>query len=271
MSDVAQGPGWWLASDGRWYAPELHPQATNGAPGVPAGQSGGAVPAGYAQPGAMPAGYAQPGAVPAGTVPQVGVPVGPAPYLPPTSLGTPRSGREWYEPEAVWVDATFTSHVDQSEFSGQLRRSVDARGAFVALVSLVLVSACFVPYYTVPGAIMGTVGSGHLPVVSHLMGSWRLVIPAVCILTVLVGIANSLLRVGHRGAVGVFVLLRVVVFVQLGVWVLPIFEKTVYKPPSGLPPTSVGVAVGWVAYSCALIAAVGIVGSFAAMGKSDTT
>lgn len=25
MSDTPQGPGWWLASDGRWYAPELHP------------------------------------------------------------------------------------------------------------------------------------------------------------------------------------------------------------------------------------------------------
>ncbi len=25
MSDTSQGPGWWLASDGRWYAPELHP------------------------------------------------------------------------------------------------------------------------------------------------------------------------------------------------------------------------------------------------------
>ena len=30
MSDVSQGPGWWLASDGKWYAPELaatQPQA----------------------------------------------------------------------------------------------------------------------------------------------------------------------------------------------------------------------------------------------------
>lgn len=26
MSDVSQGPGWWLASDGRWYPPETHPQ-----------------------------------------------------------------------------------------------------------------------------------------------------------------------------------------------------------------------------------------------------
>ena len=27
MSDTSQGPGWWLASDGRWYAPDLHPDA----------------------------------------------------------------------------------------------------------------------------------------------------------------------------------------------------------------------------------------------------
>jgi|GEM_PF-3210550 len=25
MSDVAQGPGWWIASDGKWYPPEQHP------------------------------------------------------------------------------------------------------------------------------------------------------------------------------------------------------------------------------------------------------
>jgi hypothetical protein len=27
MSDVSQGPGWWIASDGQWYPPELHPDA----------------------------------------------------------------------------------------------------------------------------------------------------------------------------------------------------------------------------------------------------
>ncbi len=27
MSNAAQGPGWWIASDGRWYPPELHPSA----------------------------------------------------------------------------------------------------------------------------------------------------------------------------------------------------------------------------------------------------
>jgi hypothetical protein len=25
MSDASQGPGWWQASDGKWYSPELHP------------------------------------------------------------------------------------------------------------------------------------------------------------------------------------------------------------------------------------------------------
>ena len=25
MSDVSQGPGWWKASDGKWYRPEQHP------------------------------------------------------------------------------------------------------------------------------------------------------------------------------------------------------------------------------------------------------
>src|SRR5947209_7011995 len=25
MSDTQRGPGWWIASDGKWYPPELHP------------------------------------------------------------------------------------------------------------------------------------------------------------------------------------------------------------------------------------------------------
>jgi len=35
MSDQQQGPGWWLASDGRWYPPESHPAAPIGAPSPP--------------------------------------------------------------------------------------------------------------------------------------------------------------------------------------------------------------------------------------------
>ena len=32
MSDTQQGPDWWQASDGRWYPPEQHPDATRVAP-----------------------------------------------------------------------------------------------------------------------------------------------------------------------------------------------------------------------------------------------
>ncbi len=33
MADTI-GPGWWLASDGQWYPPHLHPQAVNPSPGA---------------------------------------------------------------------------------------------------------------------------------------------------------------------------------------------------------------------------------------------
>lgn len=48
MSDTSQGPGWWQASDGKWYPPEQgatpHPPAPPGAPptGAPAGGPGSA-------------------------------------------------------------------------------------------------------------------------------------------------------------------------------------------------------------------------------------
>jgi len=41
MSDTSQGPGWWQASDGKWYPPEQAPGATP--TGQPAGGGGGGV------------------------------------------------------------------------------------------------------------------------------------------------------------------------------------------------------------------------------------
>ena len=32
MADVSQGPGWWIASDGRWYPPHLHPSVVQAPP-----------------------------------------------------------------------------------------------------------------------------------------------------------------------------------------------------------------------------------------------
>lgn len=38
-SNVSAGPGWWVASDGKWYAPELHPDYVAPPPPPPAPQS----------------------------------------------------------------------------------------------------------------------------------------------------------------------------------------------------------------------------------------
>jgi hypothetical protein len=102
VSDASQGPGWWQASDGKWYPPESHPSAmTNPAPADPWAASasptdpttptGPTTPAGPTNPttptapGVGPdprdqAGYAQPGSaqVPYGQAP--GQASGPAPY-----------------------------------------------------------------------------------------------------------------------------------------------------------------------------------------------
>ncbi len=37
MSDVSQGPGWWQASDGKWYSPEQRPASEPPAPAPAAG------------------------------------------------------------------------------------------------------------------------------------------------------------------------------------------------------------------------------------------
>ena len=73
MSDTPQGPGWWQASDAKWYPPE---QAAGAAVPPP--------PAGYGPP-------PQPGATPYGSAPaygpppqQMGAPMG---YAPPASQG----------------------------------------------------------------------------------------------------------------------------------------------------------------------------------------
>ena len=64
MSDTSQGPGWWLASDGKWYPPELWtggPGTTP--PGIPAPASSRAPEPGQAPMGGTPA-YGYGGAPP---------------------------------------------------------------------------------------------------------------------------------------------------------------------------------------------------------------
>ena len=72
MSDTSQGPGWWLASDGKWYAPEqaTWDAARYPAPGTPAPESA-TPPAGAPHPG----GPFVPQAGPATGSPPYGAPV----------------------------------------------------------------------------------------------------------------------------------------------------------------------------------------------------
>ena len=55
MSDVSQGGGWWIASDGKWYPPHLQPSAFGFPPGP-------AYPPGYGPPPGSPFAPQHPGA-----------------------------------------------------------------------------------------------------------------------------------------------------------------------------------------------------------------
>jgi len=86
MSDVSQGPGWWQASDGKWYPPEQAPGAAPAATPPPADPGFGGAPAaapGFGGPPAAAPGYGAPGAVAPGAgygvpggAPAYGAPVG---------------------------------------------------------------------------------------------------------------------------------------------------------------------------------------------------
>jgi hypothetical protein len=92
MSDTAQGPGWWLASDGKWYPPELWtgPPATGPAVAGPAPSSAAPGPVRVPAYGAGPSPGAQPySGAPHGSY---GPPVQPgayAPYGQPMAYGGP--------------------------------------------------------------------------------------------------------------------------------------------------------------------------------------
>lgn len=66
MSETPQGPGWWQASDGKWYPPHTHPNYRPAA-GQPM------MPPGSAPPGSVPPGSVPPGSLP---VKSGGVPKG---------------------------------------------------------------------------------------------------------------------------------------------------------------------------------------------------
>jgi hypothetical protein len=87
VSDVSQGPGWWLASDGKWYSPEQAPgyRAEPAPADVPAPTQGVGTAPTVADPGVpvSPYGYGPPSGSPPGDSPPTGSAYGPPPGPPP--------------------------------------------------------------------------------------------------------------------------------------------------------------------------------------------
>jgi hypothetical protein len=92
MSDVSQGPGWWQASDGKWYPPETHPDYVSGDAPTVAGPFA-APPGGPQTAGGPPAGQpfgGPPGSPPAG--PPLGAPPPGQPFGGQSAGGPPPGG-----------------------------------------------------------------------------------------------------------------------------------------------------------------------------------
>ncbi len=149
----------------------------------------------------------------------------------------------------------------------RLATRVDFRGIFVAGVSLLLLPACFLSYYSLQGATRSGVGvHATFTVLAQAFGSWRVVIPYLAALCVVIGVVNSLLPVAATGAVTVFVTLRVAVVAQLAVWIVAAVERTP-TAPAGAP----AAAVTWVAWAAIAVAVVAVLGSLASMAKRTYT
>ena len=91
MTDVGQGPGWWIASDGKWYVPHLHPSVAEMSP----------PPQSYVQPQPQPARDLQPTGAPSWTSPSPYAPYPPG-YGPPPGM-LPMGGVTYQDP-SVRID-----------------------------------------------------------------------------------------------------------------------------------------------------------------------
>jgi len=141
----------------------------------------------------------------------------------------------------------------------------DPRGLFVAVMSALLLGACFLPYYRV----LLTVGTGSITaeykVVDNLYGSWREVLPAIAALCILIGLVNTALRVNRKGAVTAYFTLRVVAVAQLGLWIFVFVDRT-SKARVPLDAT-VHTTVTWVGYAAIAVAAIALAATFAIIKK----
>lgn len=128
MSDQSQGEGWWIASDGKWYPPESHPDA--GLP--PTEPTDAATPEDAMPEDAMPADE-----MPADEMPEDAVPEGamPPPTGDPTPLDLPTEASEPAEPtlqQTAAVGAMPGEMVDYTDDDRDSTEGSSSRGKVVA-------------------------------------------------------------------------------------------------------------------------------------------
>ena len=301
MSEVSEGPGWWIASDGKWYPPELHPSRPQPAPPPLVVGPPGPGPAPEATaPGPADEGFhVGAGAAPKFFVPPIvpdlapGQPeatpdqVAPPPQAPPPRPRPPAPGAPGpVQPASGGGGRPPPDQARRQRFPLGVRVAVlelapepahrpvhridqraqgdggPALALFVAVASLLLVGACFLPYYRLysPRGVLTV----SFTVIDHSFGQWRLAIVVVSALCVVIGIVNSALRVGMSGAVTVFFAMRVLVLCQLGLWIAALVDRTWH---GGALATGATIKLTWVAYAAVVLAVVALGGASASIGK----
>jgi hypothetical protein len=136
--------------------------------------------------------------------------------------------------------------------------------------SLVVLAASFLPWFQLSlsdtSAARSTVAlTRQVGIYDPAYSGWHLAIPVACVVTIIIGLMNALLRPAQRGAVFVFALLRISGLLLLLVVLVTLFVKE----PHGLGLTSsvtVSVRLLWPAYAAAIAAFVGLLSSFAKSG-----
>ncbi len=229
ISDVAAGPGWWRASDGKWYPPELHPQRSV-ATTIGSGADS----------------FARTDA------PATAVSLRP-PVSQPSTAGIASRGRA-SEQLSISVTPAARRRLD--------RAPLDVRGLLVSTASALLLAACFLPWYLLTSVDSATgIGGQTVSILDAPFGGWRMAIPLVAAVAVVCGIFDAFLRADAPGAMTSFIALRALVLGELGLVAVALVSRT----PHGVAG-ALGVAASlrwpaWAALGCVVVA---VGGSFAA-------
>jgi len=209
---------------------------------------------------------------PPGTLP---APVAPFPEAPPPqpfgTIAAPRDagparppGTDWDQLSWPKADA-YTGTTSRRRASGPRRAHFDVRAAFVTGFSLVVLGASMLPWYQIrvigPGDVGGALNKGFTYLLySSTYGGWRVLVPVVAAITVILGLVNMFFRSGDRGAVALFMALRVAALVELGLVIATLVTRT---PPHSLSiPVSTAVETvveltvwAWIGLIAAIVAA----------------